>query len=207
MPGRPPISSRDHILDSAQKRFARFGLAKTTMDEIASDVGTSKASLYYYFHTKEEVFREVITREQREFLARMNALLKAKQPPSQKIQEYIRHRFQFFSELINLNILHMQALVEVRPVVGDLFRDFQKSEHALITRLIREGCRLGEFGCGSPSRMADLVLHVWRGIRMQFLCKAPGIAPDAKALKSVEKETRLLAEVLLHGLLNKRKIK
>jgi TetR/AcrR family transcriptional regulator len=202
MIGRPPKSSPDHILDAAQKRFARLGLSGTTMEEIASDVGTSKASLYYYFRTKEKIFREVIAREQREFLGRIKALLRTRQSPGRKIQEYLRHRFRFFSELMNLNILSIQALVEVRPFVGDLFRDFRKQERMLIIRLIREGRASGEFACASPAGTADLILHVWQGIRMQFLWKSPGITPDAKALRNVEKESRLLADVLLNGILS-----
>jgi len=34
--------------------FRRFGLAKVTMDEIAADLGISKAALYYYFPAKED---------------------------------------------------------------------------------------------------------------------------------------------------------
>ena len=52
------------ILDAARKRFAYYGFSKVTMDEIAADIGMGKASLYYYFPTKEsdllllEVFEE-----------------------------------------------------------------------------------------------------------------------------------------------------
>ena len=59
------------ILDAAQKRFAHYGIHKVTMDEIAEDCGLGKASLYYYFPTKEDLFRGVIEREHREFLHRM----------------------------------------------------------------------------------------------------------------------------------------
>ena len=47
------------VLDAAQKRFARFGLSKTTMNDIADDLGVSKASLYYYFPDKESIFKKV----------------------------------------------------------------------------------------------------------------------------------------------------
>jgi AcrR family transcriptional regulator len=56
------------ILDAAQNRFARFGFSKVTMDEIAEDVGMAKASLYYYYPSKEDVFRAVLRREQEQFL-------------------------------------------------------------------------------------------------------------------------------------------
>ena len=48
------------ILKSAQKRFMTYGYSKVTMDEIAEDIGMAKASLYYYFQTKDDIFRGVI---------------------------------------------------------------------------------------------------------------------------------------------------
>jgi len=40
------------IIEAALKRFAHYGLAKTTMTEIAKDISFSKALLYYYFPDK-----------------------------------------------------------------------------------------------------------------------------------------------------------
>ena len=41
------------------------------MTEIAGDIGLSKASLYYYFSTKEELFKEVVKQEHKTFLTRV----------------------------------------------------------------------------------------------------------------------------------------
>jgi len=43
---------REAIIEAALKRFAHFGVAKTTMTEIGNDLAISKASLYYYFPDK-----------------------------------------------------------------------------------------------------------------------------------------------------------
>lgn len=48
---------RVKILDVAKKRFAHYGLAKTTMAEIAKDLAFSKALLYYYFPDKNSLLR------------------------------------------------------------------------------------------------------------------------------------------------------
>jgi len=55
------------ILKSAQKRFGLYGYEKTTMKEIASDLGMSKAAMYYYFPDKEGLFKAVVEMEQSEF--------------------------------------------------------------------------------------------------------------------------------------------
>lgn len=47
---------REEILNGARELFERFGFKKTTMEDIARQIGKSKSSLYYYFKTKEEIF-------------------------------------------------------------------------------------------------------------------------------------------------------
>ncbi len=51
---------REEILNSARDLFERFGFKKTTMEDIARQVGKSKSALYYYYKTKEEIFEAVI---------------------------------------------------------------------------------------------------------------------------------------------------
>jgi AcrR family transcriptional regulator len=51
---------KDEILNGARELFERFGFKKTTMEDIARQVGKSKSALYYYYKTKEEIFEAVI---------------------------------------------------------------------------------------------------------------------------------------------------
>jgi len=54
---------REEILNSARELFERFGFKKTTMEDIARQVGKSKSALYYYYKTKEEIFEAVILQD------------------------------------------------------------------------------------------------------------------------------------------------
>ena len=51
---------RDKIIKSAEERFFKDGYRKVTMDEIASDLGISKKTLYKYFSGKESIATAVI---------------------------------------------------------------------------------------------------------------------------------------------------
>jgi AcrR family transcriptional regulator len=53
-------SRKDEILEAASKLFARLGFKKTTLDEVAGEVGIVKSALYRYFSNKEELFNAVI---------------------------------------------------------------------------------------------------------------------------------------------------
>ena len=54
------IVKRERILTSAEELFLKYGYSKSTMDEIASEAGVSKKTLYTCFLTKEELMRELI---------------------------------------------------------------------------------------------------------------------------------------------------
>jgi AcrR family transcriptional regulator len=60
---RPPRSSgaetREKILDTAQDLFIEHGYDKTSLRDIAEQLGITKAALYYYFERKEDILLEL----------------------------------------------------------------------------------------------------------------------------------------------------
>jgi len=62
LPGREP-STRDLILDAAERRFAARGFAAVSMREIAADTGLkNQASLYHHFRDKQTLYEAVLAR-------------------------------------------------------------------------------------------------------------------------------------------------
>jgi AcrR family transcriptional regulator len=52
--------SREEILDAARSVLLRDGIAATTLDAVAKEVGVSKTALYYYFPSKDALFFELV---------------------------------------------------------------------------------------------------------------------------------------------------
>jgi len=50
---------RDAIILGAHAQFRSYGYRKTSMEDIARELGISRASLYSYFENKDEIFRSV----------------------------------------------------------------------------------------------------------------------------------------------------
>jgi AcrR family transcriptional regulator len=61
--------SREEIVDAARRVLLRQGIAATTLDAIANEVGLTKAALYYYYPSKDallfEIMFDTIERESR----------------------------------------------------------------------------------------------------------------------------------------------
>ena len=57
---------REEIIVASRTLFQRFGLLKTTMEDIARALSKGKSTLYYYYKNKDEIFEAVITKEIRD---------------------------------------------------------------------------------------------------------------------------------------------
>jgi mycofactocin system transcriptional regulator len=53
--GRPPSTTRDRIAEVAFELFARQGFEKTTVDQIAREVGVGRRTIFRYFPSKNEM--------------------------------------------------------------------------------------------------------------------------------------------------------
>ena len=58
-----PTEKAESILAAAQRTFLAGGFGAVSMDAIAREAGASKATLYAYFSSKEELFGAVVARE------------------------------------------------------------------------------------------------------------------------------------------------
>jgi AcrR family transcriptional regulator len=52
--------SREEILEAARRVLFRSGIAATTLDAVAREVGVSKTALYYYFPSKDALLFELV---------------------------------------------------------------------------------------------------------------------------------------------------
>ncbi|MBD2256825.1 TetR/AcrR family transcriptional regulator [Pseudanabaena sp. FACHB-2040] len=59
---RDAEATRTAILDAAEEEFARFGLNGARTEAIAAKTGVTKAMIYYYFGSKEDLYQEVLKR-------------------------------------------------------------------------------------------------------------------------------------------------
>ncbi len=66
-----PTGARDKIVQAAIHEFSENGQAGSRVDRIASEAGVNKAMIYYYFSSKENLYRQVIKEL---FSARLTAL-------------------------------------------------------------------------------------------------------------------------------------
>ncbi len=70
-------TSKNRILDAAERVVMRDGGAHLTLDAVAAEAAISKGGLLYHFPSKDELVRSMIARLQDEFEAEMQRLASA----------------------------------------------------------------------------------------------------------------------------------
>lgn len=191
------------ILEAARKRFAHFGYSKVTMDEIAGDVEMGKASLYYYYPTKENLFEAVIEGEQKEFVLEIEKMLARDISAAEKLKKYISKRLEYFNELINIGTLSAHSLFDNKSIFKHLFKSFQFKELELLQQIIDEGIKNSEFEKKHQKDIAKILLHIMHGLRFRTLVLLKGSVLEEKEFKVLYDEMMLTAEIFINGIKTK----
>lgn len=138
-------NKRDEILYEAGKLFRRKGFNGTSMQDIASEVGILKGSIYYYFNSKDEIFREVLNKGISPVLKKAELTKSKNLPPAEKLRELIKNHINyimdnnyslvlFFQEKENISASQTKHYVESRNKYEKIFKD-----------VLSDGIKLGVF--------------------------------------------------------------
>jgi AcrR family transcriptional regulator len=98
------------IIDAALRQFELFGIARSTVDDIARRAKVSRVTVYRRFPGKDALVNAVILRELRRFLAELDAVVKAHEDNDERLVE----GFLFTLGAIRSNRL-LQRLLESEP--------------------------------------------------------------------------------------------
>jgi TetR/AcrR family transcriptional regulator len=185
------------IILAARRVFARYGFSKTTMEDISSEVEMGKASLYYYFPTKENLFQAAIKHEQDEFIKKADSLLQNRTDAGEKLKIYVEERLKFIQELVNLGTLSFNAVHDRHAIFLKMYESFAEREISIIKKIIREGQSEGEFVSNIPKNYAELLMHLLHGLRLRSIKSITGNVMDPKIYRELRSEMMMTIEMFI----------
>ena len=94
----------ERILDAADACYARFGIAKTTMEDVASAAEISRATLYRTFSDRESLLTALVRRRARQNMTRSRPRLMSLSTLTERVVEGI---------VLNVKVGHRDPLVHV----------------------------------------------------------------------------------------------
>lgn len=143
---------------AASRVFARKGYATASVREIVEGAGVTKPALYYYFGSKEGVYKAILEEGIRDFEARMAAVEGLRGSAALRLRRLCREVFVLSLE--RLDAIRLMHAIFYGPPQGAPFFDFDRVVlrlHDSVRKIVREGVRAREFR-GDPEAMTLALL-------------------------------------------------
>ena len=170
---------KERILTGALDVFKKKGIEGATMDEIAASSGFGKATLYYYFHSKEEVFSAILVNGWESLWISLEPIIAEETTPRKtfinilmKIAENIRNRPGLYEFLFNV-----PKIITIKEQPWKLY---QNRLYAIIQGLLEDGVKAGEF----PQLDTQLLFKAMGGLFMGLFLS--GDKKDPVSEKNIE---------------------
>lgn len=135
---------RADIIRAAEAVFQRWGVSKTTMEDIARQAGKAKSTLYYYFKNKDEVLDAMAQYELDRIIGLAREMIAGKTTAKEQLLAYILTIFREVREsLAPLNI--ERDMASIRTVVDRIVGKFDAMNEKVVEAILRSGLERGEF--------------------------------------------------------------
>ncbi len=146
---------RQKILDAAEQRLWHYGFKKTTIDEIASDAGVGKGTVYLYFESKEDIGLAIMAQYKETSLEMIKAIAQdPNKTPVQKLTEMLQQPMLHAYERCHESPATLELVVAMKPHIQAHLRPYLEQEWALLAGVLEEGNRLGVFDVPDSLRAA-----------------------------------------------------
>jgi len=187
--------TREQIISAASVAFSKFGYKKTTLDDIALLTNRGKTGIYYYFKSKDDIFREVIRKEAEIIKVKLSKSLANKKTPVVKLTSYIHNRMDAFEKLGNYYSAMKHELMEHLHFINLNRVDFDVTEIEIISSILTEGVEKGSFQIDNISQVSKTILLTLKSLEIPFY--------GQESQNNSKELLDSLIQLLLNGLMKK----
>jgi len=185
-PGRPAVDRREEILDAAERLYDSLGFEKTTIADLARDLGMSPANLYRSFPNRQAIDEAIAARkltvlEDVAWTAARKASLDA---PAAFREMTVAVMRQTLTLLFSQERMHRLCAVATQsrwPVVEQFIRGLRGG----LRHIVIEGQNAGVFAPGDPDVIAGALFGAlskfWHPVMLE-MCLGDDMEAELDAL-------------------------
>lgn len=169
---------RQRIIDIAVELFRKQGYRTTTLDDVANELGITKAALYHYVESKDDLLYTIYKKAFNAIFEETNRIAAMDLPPDEKLRKIIQNHIK------NI-IIKNQSLISVffaeenqlPDKYSRMVRSKKREYDEILQGIIREGISLGLFEEEDPRLLGYAIVGMCNWIYLWFSPKVP-YSPD-----------------------------
>lgn len=162
----------DLIYQVALTNFAKYGYKKTTLEDIAQDLGVTKSNLYRYTQSKESLYREAVAFALQNWQNRVKNSLQGIQSPRVKLVTLCEKAYVYLSEdLIFCEILRNDPDIFPMFPIRDDYKEINDESVQMLEEIIKQGIALGEFRQVAADQIAMVFFAIYKMFIIQTYIK------------------------------------
>jgi TetR/AcrR family transcriptional regulator len=190
--------ARERILKAAMKIFSQQGYHGASMQEISKEANVNKASLFYYFSSKENLYQEVIKDVHQSFSIRVlkgqEGLTDFKKRFCRMILSYVQN----FSESREVMLIVVREISGLGPGLPFPLEEIIRAARQPLVDMLSEGIQRKYFLDVDPNFTASAIIGM-----MQIFFRMP-----VGDIEQYDEQTvyNNVMEIILNGILNRSKI-
>ena len=173
-------AKRDHIVSVARDVFKKFGYKKTTMNDVAKAAGKGKSSIYYYFESKNAIFKNVILSEAIIYRNKVLDSISNTDNPLEKLKSYIMIRLQTDRILSNFHRAINDPYLKHIKFVKKLKDLYDREEFSIFRSILEDGENKAYFEVYNIRHAAVGIVNAMRGIESTLLLNPEDPQLEAK---------------------------
>ena len=186
---------RAEVIRAARGLFQRYGLIKTTMEEIARAAGKGKSSLYYYYANKDEIFDAVVQEDMEETFSQVKAAVERATTAEAKLKAFSSTKIKALSQKVSLYGIVFGEIADNPQLIKRLKKRYEAREMELLRGILAFGMANDEFKRVDDEDLDDLtyiMLSAFRGIEMGLL--------EDNRIKKMGDRLEIILDVLSNGI-------
>lgn len=189
------------ILETAKRRFAHYGMAKTTMAEIAKDLSFSKALLYYYFPDKNSLYAAVLEHVMEELEDDIAESIKNVNSVPESIIIVLEKRMEFVKKYYYILEYTVLMRKDLSSELDQLLIDSFENQKGIIQSVFQGGIDRGELMDVDVEEISKIFLFSSMGMRLVVVKDLKSsFIPEKEEFDAILVMQKKMAAIFIRGL-------
>lgn len=193
-------NKKAQVLKASVNLFARYGYQKTTLDDIAKQIGIRKNTLYYYFTNKEAIFSEIVKREVDGFITSLNEEINNYNTTEKKLCVILKKIINYPKDRANLFSISLKVFIEIGEIIENSHKEFRLAIQNSIAELLINGIKSGELKKHKPYEIAEDIFIIISSLQYKEYHSNQITSFEEIDFPNIEKRVLNVVNLILQGL-------